>query len=185
MAQTTLSWVPAGGVNSLSQAVQYRKKGDTAWTTFSTETPSISSKTVTGLLDNQLYEFRVLNHCAVGGDISSGMMEGVKFTCPTVTYTKTYESITVSFSHLGGSIDAYDVKLYNSANTLISTYSVSSPLNSTITHTFDSLSPASTYTVRVVPHAEGYSKTDCLVTTITTNDAPTCSAPTVLSANMG
>lgn len=181
----TLTWTPAGGSNSASQDVQYRIRGAGSWTTFQNVSASVNTLAVTGLTDNTIYEFRILNNCTVGGSTASNEDEDIKFTCPVLTITHTYNSITVQFTHLGAAVNAYDIQLLNSAGTsVLSTNAISSP-SGTISSTFSSLTAATSYNIRVIPKATGdttYSKTDCALTSTTTDAAPTCDAPSGVSA---
>jgi hypothetical protein len=183
----TLTWTPAGGSNSASQDVQYRVRGAGSWTTFQTVSASTATLPITGLTDNVIYEFRVVNNCTVGGPTPSNEDEDIKFTCPVLTVTDTYNSVSVSFTHLGGAVNAYDIQLLNTAgNTVLSTFAVSSP-SGTVSHTFTGLTASTSYNVRVIPKATGdtaYSKTDCALSAVTTDGTPTCDAPTSVSASL-
>jgi hypothetical protein len=82
MADFNLSWAIAGSANNGLQTVQYRHYGDSAWTTYSTEAAGVITKTVIGLDDNKVYEFRIVNNCATGGTSASNVLQQVVKACP-------------------------------------------------------------------------------------------------------
>ncbi len=186
MASITLNWTAPGGSNSLSQDVQYKLATSSTWTTFQNVGPTIGTVTITGLNNNLLYNYRVTNVCAVGGSNSSPTAEIINLTCPSVTVTNTYNSVTFSFSHLGGSVSSYTVDLLSADGTsTIATKNITTP-SSTVTDTFSSLVSASTtYQVRVTVNAVGASTTYtkvCTASNTTTPSAPTCNAPIGVTA---
>jgi hypothetical protein len=179
MAQQALKWTPAGGVNSTGQQIEYRKKGTTSWIVFSSLPPTTSTATVTGLLDNTIYEFRVINMCAVGGNIPSGVFETIIFTCITVTATHTYDSITVNFSPLGADIVKYDVILVET-NAI---YTVENP-SGNVSYTFSGLTPATPYSIKVILYTNSFVKTNCPVQVVNTDQLPECNAPSGVTAEI-
>ena len=60
----TLTWTPGAG--STSQTVQYKLATASTWTTFSSELGTATTATVTGLSDNLIYDFKILNYCYDG-----------------------------------------------------------------------------------------------------------------------
>lgn len=180
MASAAISWTPGGGGNVTSQSVEYRVQGTTSWTSAATGlSASASSYNVTGLSDNTVYEFRVISICSVGGPIVSATMTGIKWFCPTITVTPTHNTITYSFTALGGSISAYSVELLsNDLATVIQT-------KTTVSGVFDSVSilPSTSYKVRLTLTAGSYSNTCSAVSTATTA-APTCPIPTITGATL-
>lgn len=182
--QAVLNWTPVGGANSTGQSVQYRLKGAGTWTTHSSVGAAVTTATITGLLDNEVYEFQIVNNCTTGGPTPSATIENVKLTCPTVTTSNlTYNSIDYSFSALGGDVDTYDVQLLNSGSAVVTTQS--KPTAATVTGTFSGLSASTSYSIRVIPKIGAtYQKTDCATTGFTTSAAPACGAPTGLSATI-
>jgi hypothetical protein len=178
MAQSVINWTPGGGGNITSQEVQYRIKGTTNWTTAVTGlSASANTYTVTGLTENTIYEFRVVSNCSVGGPIPSSILTGIKWFCPTITVTPTHNTITYSFSSLGGSISGYTVQLLESnLTTVVQTlYTVSGVFNS------GSIAPSTQYYVRLTLAADNLSNI-CTPVSVTTTAAPTCPVPTITSA---
>lgn len=185
MAQASLTWTPASGNTSTGQQVQYRVKGDPTYTIFSTLGIAASTETVTGLLPNKIYEFRILNVCNVGGPTPSSIRENILLTCPIVTVAKDYSSITASFPDLGGDITSYEVFLQTSGGGSFDGTTIYAPFASTVTATFNAnISPSTTYLVKVVPYAGQYSKSNCATTSVTTDATPACLAPTNVVATM-
>jgi hypothetical protein len=140
MAQIPLTWIPAGGFNSTGQQVQYKPEGG-VWTTFQTVAPAISSITITGLLDNTVYEFRIVNLCADGGPTPSPtVLTQIYISCPAPTFILSTNSIQYSFAHLGAQVTKYTVELLSAANVVLQTKTHLAP-SGTISETFTGLSP--------------------------------------------
>jgi hypothetical protein len=180
----TLNWTPGGGSNSINQSVQYRLKGDSVWITFSTVSPTINTETVTGLSDDEIYEFQIVDNCTVGGPVPSSTIEKIKITCPAVTYSSTYNTIGFSFPELGGDIVDYLLELWNSDVSAVIA-SQTKPTAATVSGSFTGLTASTTYNIRVIPRTAGatYSK-DCGVTPVTTAAAPVCNPPTGVTATI-
>lgn len=180
MASAVINWTPGGGGNVTSQEVQYRVQGVTNWTTaVSGLSAATSTYTITGLNVNTIYEFRIVSNCTFGGPIYSATMTDIEWFCPTITVTPTHNTITYSFSALGGSISAYTVDLLASNQTTVV------QTKTTISGVFDSVSitPSTTYYVRLTLTAGALTNVCPLVTTATTA-APTCPIPTITSATI-
>ena len=174
MASALISWTPGGGGNIASQQVEYRVQGASNWTSAITGlSASTSSYTITGLTANVLYEFRVVSICSIGGPINSSTMTGITWSCPTITLTPTHNTITYSFSNLGGSISGYQVDLLASNQTTViqSLTTTSGVFNS------GSITSSTTYYVRLTLSASTYTNVCTSVSTATTA-APTCPPPT-------
>jgi hypothetical protein len=178
MAQIPLTWIPAGGFNSTGQQVQYKPEGG-VWTTFQTVAPAISSITITGLLDNTVYEFRIVNLCADGGPTPSPtVLTQIYISCPAPTFILSTNSIQYSFAHLGAQVTKYTVELLSAANVVLQTKTHLAP-SGTISETFTGLSPNTNYNVRVNVFAgdtQQYSRT-CASSSQTTTSPSVCAAP--------
>ncbi len=162
-----LTWVPFPdlGLSGGDQSVEYRVLGITPWTIHSNVSAVTNSAIITGLNSNEIYEFRVVSKCGYGNPVSSDIKEKIEFTCPVVAIVDTTPTtVQYSFTHLGGSIDRYDVDILDSGNSVVDSNVHTSP-SGTITGTFTGLSAATTYTIRVKPRATGnlstYYKNDC------------------------
>lgn len=182
-----LSWTAPGGSNSSNQIIRYRIPSQTStWTVFNTVGPTVATATITGLLDNYIYEFQIVNNCLVGGPSPSVSSFKIKMVCPSVTLTKTYNSVNYSFSHIGLDIKSYIVEILDSTgNSVINNTVVSTPA-STVTGSFTGLQGNTTYQIRVTMFAgvsNEYSKY-CSSTSFTTDATPTCDAPTALNVTI-
>lgn len=178
-----LMWVPTGGANSTSQIVQYRVPSVSAsWTNFATVGPTVSTSNITGLNDNRIHEFRILNNCTVGGSTSSTVDQKIKFVCPNVTTSLTYDSVGYSFSHVGGDITNYQVDLLTSGGSIVATKTHSSP-GATITDSFTGLSASTVYKLKVTMTAGAFSKI-CDDVSVTTPAAPACNPPTSVTVTI-
>lgn len=186
MATSSITWTPVGGSNSTGQTVQYKLASDSSWVAHSSVGPNVSAATITGLTDNLIYDFRVVNICSVGGTLPSPLDQAINITCPTINLTPTYNSLAYSYTHLGGSINSYLVELLNAGNTVVSSQTVSSP-SSIVSGNFTGLASSSIYRTRITAYAIGSSETFnkvCLSSDATTSAPPTCSAPTSVSATL-
>lgn len=175
MATINLSWVPAGGTNSIGQKVQ-RRSGGSAFADIATLSASASTYSDTTAVDNVLYTYQIVNICEVGGPVDSGdVLKGVP-VCPTVEETVDRTSVTLSFPGLSG--DA----IYNDTVEVdgIGTYPTSGT-NGGFTVSFDgSYSQTYNYTFSVSVGDE----TAICNGSVTIGDAPACPAPTGLSATI-
>lgn len=177
----TLSWTI--GVGATSQNVQYKLSTSSTWITFSTVAGSTTTETVTGLNDNLLYNFRIISICSGGQPAPSAVVTKINIICPSVTTTVTSTTISYSFNEIGGDINSYVVKLFNSAGTAEVT--TSTPTGTTTrTGTITGLVASSTYKLRVVPTAGSITKTDCPFVNVTTAAPPVCSIPTNVVATL-
>lgn len=190
MASVTLTWTPTNDASSTGQKVEYRLNSSPTWILDSTVSASASTATISGLTDNYLYSFRVLNICSDSGEVPSNLDEQINLLCPApVTLTSTSSSISFSFNAIAGNVSSYVVQLRDSGNTnTLDSQTFSSP-SGTITGTFDNpfVTPSTTFKVRVVANAVGnlrtYSKA-CSVTTITTSAPAACNPPSNVIAVM-
>lgn len=177
----TLNWTV--GVGASTQNVQYKLASATSWTTFSTVSGTTTTETVTGLTDNLVYDFKIVTNCSGGSSTSSAIVKKISIICPTVTTTVASTSISYSFPAIGGSVDAYTAKLFNSDAT--SELASQTPNGSTVLiGTFSSLTASTTYKIKVIPAAGSLTKTDCGYTTATTSAPPTCNVPTGVTADL-
>lgn len=180
MATFNLTWTPATGPNAGQQRVQYRIKGTSTWTIHTTLGSTVNSYSGLVLADNTLYQFAIVNLCLLGNQIYSQIFEGIKFICPVVTLTPGVAFINFSFPHLGGSIDKYDIEIYDASFVYLG--KVTKYPATTITGTLNNLTPNTSYNIKVKPYAEGYVKSDCAYSNDSTLVSPTCSAASDLSA---
>jgi len=192
MADFTLSWSIAGSTNNGLQTVQYRHYGDTAWTTYSTEAVGVITKTIIGLDDNTVYEFRIVNNCTTGETNPSNLIEQVDKVCPT------FKSLGSSFcGSIAAAVEAfaspdivdYTINLYQLGNpTPIASYTETAPIiDGEVNYTFTNLNANTTYQANIVIHIQGsvlYTLI-CPKTNVTTAAAEPCDPITDLTAELG
>lgn len=186
MAYVTLNWTPAGGANSTGQTVQYKLPSSGTWITHSTVSASASTANISGLTDNTIYDFRILNNCNDGGPTGGSAVQGIWITCPTVTYTEGSITIGYSFAHLGSDITKYVLDLLDATGTTVLDTKTHTSPSGTITGTFTGLTPSTNYGVRVTVYAGStfsWNKT-CPVSNRTTAAPSPCDAPTGLTVTM-
>lgn len=188
MANITISWTPAGGVDSVDQTVQYRLQGSSTWidTDDSPLAPTVDTTTIEDLLENEVYEFRIVNNCA-GGSVSTPYVESAILTCTDVSIIDLdYNSGTYSFTDLGGDVSSYVIQLLDGAGTsVLSSQTKLPPFAGTISGSFGGLTSNTTYNIRVIVNVVGsfnsYTKTDCALVPFTTDEITACLAPSDVS----
>lgn len=188
MAQSLITWTPTAGANAGTQTIQYKISSSPTWITFgSTLAIGVSTVTITGLDSNRIYDFQVLNNCPFGGPSSSGSVQRIIFICPTLTVTSTATTVSTSFTLTGvNDMSKIDVKLLASDGvTTLATQTVLAPTNITYNIApFTGLFPSTVYKIQLVLYAGPtfvYSN-NCAISTISTTAAPTCFAPTGVTA---
>lgn len=184
--QLNFSWTPAGG-NSITQDVEYQRDIDAIWSeAVQGLGPAIATYLLNGAFeDNRVYLSRIVNNCSGGAKFYSPVMGMIKITCPVVTLTKSNNTITVGFAHLGGSISQYIIKLYDSTGTnLLGSITVNGTIPDNISEMFQSLVSNTTYQVRVEVYAGIYSKKDCALQAVTTLASSGCATPTITGATI-
>ena len=177
----TLTWNTGAGAST--QDVQYKLSTASTWTTHENVAGNVTTSSITGLLDNRIYDFRVITNCPGGTPTPSVATQQIKITCPVVSTTPSDTSITYSFTELGGSITAYTVKLFDSAGTT-EVASQAPTGTSTRSGTFTGLTQSTGYKIRVIITAGSFSKTDCGMVDVTTTATPACNAPTDVTATV-
>ena len=111
------------------------------------------------------------------------MLTQINIICPSVTTTVTDTTISYSFNEIGGDVNSYVVKLFNSAGSAEITTSTPTG-TTTLTGVITGLVASSTYKLRVVPTAGSITKTDCPFVNVTTAAPPVCSIPTNVVATL-
>ena len=107
-AKFNLAWTAPINTNSnvLRQRSEYRRKttgGAYIGTGFfkpNPLSPTESSNSIDTLLENVIYEFRITSECSVGGSAPTITVESIKFICPTLNFTRTDSTITITASGL-------------------------------------------------------------------------------------
>lgn len=190
MATANLVWTPAGGGNSLSQTVQYKLAPSGVWIDHSTVGVAASTATINSLLDNTLYQFRIINNCSVGGPTPGTLDERVKFICPNVSITPSHASATFSFTHVGGNISKYTIDLLDSTGLSVMGSIVVNAPSGVVSDSFYGLTPSTLYKIRVTMEISGVTNQVALKSNICTSvdfstiAAPICPAPSSVVATM-
>lgn len=174
----SLTWSLDANSNNQNQQVQYKLSTASNWTTAVVLQPTSTSYVITGLNQNKIYNFQVVNNCGAGGPSPSVVQSAVELTCPTVNLTSTSTSITYSFVNLGGDVTSYVMNLYDSTGTnLIQSKTESAPFAATVINTFNGLNPNTGYNVIVTTNAGTFNKV-CSAQLITTPNTPSCPSVT-------
>ena len=122
--------------------------------------------------NNVLYVYRAISNCG-GSPVTTPYVDYdfANITCPSVTYTPDLTSLGYSFTNVGGGVDKYDVKLYDSSGvTLLETDTFTPAFSTPITGTFSGLTSSTTYKVRVRVYIGTYYR-DCNFSTQVTTGA--------------
>lgn len=118
-----------------------------------------------------LYTYKAISNCGDSpATTPSTTYEYAYIPCPLVTLTPTDTTVDYSLSELGGSIDKYEVSIWDSTGTvLIHTDTHVPAFSEVVSGTFEYLTPETTYKVKVKIFIGTYSKT-CI--TNSAGDAP-------------
>lgn len=183
MTSFDLNWTPAGGLNSTGQQVQYKAAVSSTWIVATTLNASADSYTISDLNDNTIYDFRIVNMCSYGGPTPGSSFQTINFVCPTIIVTPTYNSVSFSFTHLGGSVTQYRVDLLNGAGTSTIAFKTISSPSGTVADSFTGLSTETNYQLRLTPKAGTFSE-QCPLEPFTTAPYPTCNIPADLTVEI-
>jgi hypothetical protein len=186
MATTAnLTWAPAGGVTSQSQDIQYKQASSSTWITYANVAANVSSASITGLTDDIIYDFRVVNNCQYAGPTPATPTQNIKITCPAVTIFPGYDKVDYSFIHLGADITRYVVDLLNASDSVLLTNTFDS-FPTPVASSFTGLTPSTNYKLRITVYA-GATFTfnrQCDAQNFATSAPPTCDAPTIVVASL-
>lgn len=153
MAVAHLEWVPGGGVQQL---VRYKLASDPTYTLYDTLTSSVDEIDITGLLDNRLYDFLIVNKCSVEQETLSDMMQGAWVTCPSLSVVQTALSLSVEFTELGGDIDLYTARCYElPGDTLVEEILYYATGSGPVSIEFSDLEPDTYHRIEVIPSIGG------------------------------
>jgi len=186
MATATINWTPVGNVYSINQTVYYKAIDDADWTLHSTVSATTNTGTISGLLDNVIYQFRVQNNCIGNTNSFSNTAEVINITCPSPVNINQGETATAfNFTHVGGDISSYLIELLSAADVVLDSKTFNSP-GANVADTFTGLTPSTDYKIRVTPKATGDLGDHisvCGSVSFRTNDI-VCNPPTDVSAVM-
>jgi len=180
MATANITWVPFPGPNTSSQVLEYKKNTSLLWTTYNTYGPLINSASITGLLDNVYYDFRITTNCSVGGPSAGAIQPNkIKFVCPTtVVESNTITSVDFDVYYGADDLTKIEVKLYTAAAPTVvigqqnKILTVGHP-SGIFSGIFTGLTPATNYIVVVTIIGKLTDSKDC-TNSISTDDAPDC-----------
>lgn len=120
-------------------------------------------------VNNTLYTYRAISNCSSSAPYVD--YQFANLTCPSLTLTPDDESIDYSFVPVGGSVDKYEVRLYDNTGTiLIHTNTHLPSFSNPTTGTFLYLTTNTAYKVRIRVFIGSYYKDCLLINTITTGD---------------
>ena len=179
MANITLNWTPGGGANIINQKVQYKPVYNTNWTLFTNGTyptgllpASLATVPITGLLENTLYQFRIVSVCQVGGDIVGNETTAIKWLCPTIQTSSTYNTISYQIPDQGQGITGYTFQLLDASLNVIQT-------KTTLTGVFDSssLAPSTGYFIKLILQSNNTLTNNCTPVALSTTGVPNCPTP--------
>jgi hypothetical protein len=139
------------------------------------------SYTVTGLDENVLYDFRISNLCSFGGPTPGASFQIIGFVCPDLTVTPTYNGVSFSFTHVGGSVTSYRVDLLNAAGSSIVAFkNITSP-SGMVADSFTGLSASTSYQLRLTMKVGSTYSEVCSLEPFSTTALPACSMPVNLT----
>lgn len=166
-----------------SQLVQYKLTSSKDWIDKGYVQVGTNSVIISDLLDNNIYDFRVMTGCSAGSLTPSLTYRQINIICPTLSFSSAASTISYSFTALKGSITAYTVKLYdNAGTTLLSTQTPTfTSSTSTITGTFSQLTASTAYKVELTINADTLSKT-CSKVSASTIAGTACDTPQSVTA---
>ena len=175
MATINLSWTPSNDANSTGQKVQ-RKSGAGSFADIGTIlSASASSYSDTTAIDNVLYTYQIVNICVVGGPTDSMEVQAGKAVCPEIGEIVNGNEVSLSFPTLFDDLSyAGNITIDNAIGSYSSGNSQSGQVL-TFTGVYDT---TYNYTFSV---AVGTNIASCSGS-VTTDPAPSCPAPTGLSA---
>ena len=190
MATFNITWSNAAYVsntNVTGQRIDYRQKSlngayiTTGFTPPNDLAKTVTSASVTGLLTNTVYQFRVAALCTAGGPTfnSDGVREAIRFACVNPTPSTTDTTITVTLTGLP--VDITRV-IFNIGPGPISVLTS----GGSASYTFTGLTSSTSYTITtefaaIVNGAEQVSTLSTCSITASTAAPATCPAPTGLA----
>lgn len=151
MADFNLYWNPGNPYETgNTQQVQYKLRTASSYTILATIAGFKDSYKATGLQDDRIYNFRIVNTC---NNESSSIINTISFTCPAIGLFRSTDAIDYTLTPAGGDVDKYFIKLYEDG--LFKTQEIyNSPFISTITGTFTGLDALKEYVVTVTARAD-------------------------------
>lgn len=188
MATANLTWVPFPGPNNQSQTIQYKKHSVSTWTTFQTVSAGTASATITGLIDNVSYDFRIITNCFIGGPTPGEPQESIiSQICPNTTITSpSITSISVTVFYGANDISNIQINVDDVGSILITDHQSSTQSlpaghgSGSYTHIFNNLQPDTSYDITIT-YSYTDENVDPLICTYsqTTGEPPSCTPITM------
>lgn len=194
MADFKLKWDVTdliGNANALYQTAYYRPRsnGSQPWlsTGFFPSNPlpvSVNETTISSLLSNIVYQFKVESSCADGGPMinDNGVIEKIEFSCitPNITVTETTANVTID---LNGT-DITKVRLFlkdSITGELIIPSEIVYPFSSIVSKEYVGLTPGKNYFIQteLIATVNNVDVTSqlCSPYSFTTIALPVCNSP--------
>jgi hypothetical protein len=182
MATITLNWTPANDATSTGQEIYRKGGGVTSFTKIADVAASASTYSDTGLVDNTIYTYQIVNVCSTGATTASGSAEANNIICPTITYTITSSELDViswSVAATTNDVTISTVQVLNQAGDEVDTTTVNGAGPSS--GTYDTGGAYNqTWTVRV--NLTDGTRTKQCDESVSIGAQPGCGAPTSLTA---
>ncbi len=152
-----VNWEIDTNFNIDEQLVQYKVSTSSTWITASTVSATTTNYTITSLLDDILYNIRVVSDCRYGGPAPSIIQNIINITCPSITLSSTTNSISYSFTNSSIYNTGFIINLLNSDNTII--LNTQNPLISTsISGIFTGLDLNTSYNIQLIISSNSFNK---------------------------
>ena len=182
MATITLNWTPANDATSTGQDIYRKGAGVTTFTKIATVSASTATYSDTGLADNTIYTYQIVNVCSTGATTASASAEANNIICPTITYTMTSAELDViswSVTATNNDVTISTVQVINQSGTVVDTTTVNGAGPSS--GTYDTTGAyGQTWTIRV--NLTDGTRTKQCDQTVSIGGAPGCGQPTNLTA---
>lgn len=120
--------------------------------------------------NNVLYVYKAISNCGGSPPATPYITyEFANLQCPTLTIVPAETTLPYSFTHVGGGVTKYEVRLYDSTGTtLLATNSHTPAFPTPVTGSFSGLSANTSYRIQVTVYIGTYTKTCTMTSTGTT-----------------
>jgi len=157
-----IKWDEAVNAPPFYQVVRYRQTNPTDATQITTFTPIASGSANYTQNDNaitepvyynKIWKYKVVSLCADAGSRPIVEGETIVMTCDLIfSSIPTSDTIPYSFHHLGGDVNRYEVKLFDSDDVQVgATQTKNPPFGTSIIGSFTGLTGNTDYTVKINP----------------------------------
>lgn len=171
----TVTWDPGAGGSD--QILQYKLSAAGSWTDVSLG-PTVDSYNLSGLLEDRLYDFRIVTVCD-GAQLNTETVQEIVITCPEAETSSTSTSVTLAFTSASTDIDSYQIVWKDPGDNVVATADI--PNTGGVNDTVSGLNPSTKYTATVTIHAGDFTKTCSYEVTTAPFE---CSVPTNVQASL-